>query len=181
MFEASRPRKGELPRIRLQTYKTVQQAKRAYIKYICKEGLYSPLRDGIRKPMLNPYSADKMWDHGWPVYWATRSYIRDRWERRGDEALSDRAKTEEQKYREAEEERYQDRRRTIRRLVDAELATGWPSWRAMVELGVDVSFTEWGDPNIPVELMPLVEAKQFQMGLTTLINAAKKHRKTHRQ
>lgn len=172
-------KKGELPRLRIQTYKTEEARRRSYFKHICKEGLYSPLRNGIREPLSDPYGSYNFFNHGYPLYRASKSRARDDWERIGDLILEENRKTDQDRRREVEEELLYKKICILKRFANAERETGWCAFSAIAQLGLEIDSNE-------VENWPatLIEAKQFQMGLTTLIGQKTKARrsakKTHR-
>jgi hypothetical protein len=164
-----RVNKGEIAKMRKETYKSFSAYERAFYKFICKQGWYSPMRNGFRKPKMK--NDGGYWGYGYPCF---RDYRSDAYKAfnnagmRGIDSGYTKLRSEEEMERRRQEE-FNDKCRNIRR---AEYQTGWSHVHACHQLGVDVMLSE----ESPLEL---IEAKQFQMGIQTLINAAKKAKRTH--
>lgn len=168
-------KKGEIAQLRKETYKSPEAYERAFYKFICKQGWYSNLKDGFRPP--EPNGNGGYWMQGYPFFrsWNSDSYRS--FNNAGRDGIENGYKKIREALRMEEIQRVMARdelRNKWKRVHEAENITGVSWLTATIYLGL---IPDDRDPCFPLDA---VEAKQFQMGITTLLNADRnKKRNSH--
>lgn len=169
-------RRRGIPTLRIQTYKSNQQALRSYYKYVCKEGLFTNLVNGTREALPNPYCYDGFFFSGYPLYEASRSRTRDRWERIGNARLDELHKTEEEKRWALVMEMRQEEERRSTEFIKLLHGTGITIFDSCRELGWDMN----GVGRDLLEAQALFLAIKQHIKTTTVTTRNGQHQRTKR-